>query len=73
MDLIASLRSEAKPQRVDKWRTDFHSLYERSGSSKSLHIDVPSTSRKCEWWNNYLLGIYDREEGLEVFALYVTE
>jgi hypothetical protein len=73
MDRIASLRSEVKPQRVDKWRTDFHSSYERSGSSKSLHADVPSTSRQCEWRNNNLLGIYDREEGLKVFALNLTE
>ena len=73
MDLIASLRSEVKPQRVDKWRTDFHSSYERSGASKSLHADVLSTSRQREWWNNNLLGIYGREEGLKVFALDVTE
>ena len=39
MDFRASLRSDAKPQREDRWRTDFHCSYERPCSSKSL-VDV---------------------------------
>ena len=36
MDFRASLRSDAKPQREERWRTDFHCSYERPCSSKSL-------------------------------------
>jgi hypothetical protein len=36
MDFRASLRSDAKPQREERWRTDFHRSYERPCSSKSL-------------------------------------
>jgi hypothetical protein len=75
MDVIASLRIEAKPQRVDKWRIDFHSSYERSGFSKSLCVMVPSISSRDVGGavEHNLLGIYDREEGLKVFVLYVTQ
>jgi hypothetical protein len=46
MDLIASLRIEAKPQRVDKWRIDFHSSYEGLSFSKSLCVMVPFISSR---------------------------
>ena len=36
IDLMASLRIEAKPQRVERCSTDFHCSYERLCSSKSL-------------------------------------
>ena len=38
MDFRASFRREVKPQRVDKWSTDFHSSYVSSFASKSLQI-----------------------------------
>jgi hypothetical protein len=40
----ASLRMEAKSQRVERWSTDFHSSYERSCCSKFLCVDVSITT-----------------------------
>ena len=46
IDLSANFRSESKPQRVDRWRTDLHCSYDRSCSSKFLAGVYTSINRK---------------------------
>jgi len=48
IDLNVNLRSEEKPQRVDRWRIDLHCSYERSCSSKFLADVCTSINRKQE-------------------------
>ena len=67
-DLKASLRSEEKPHRDDRWRTDLHCSYERLCSSKFLAGGCKKPGRQGKGFAN-LLGIYDREEGLKILAV----
>ena len=65
------MRSEANPQRVDKSRTDFHSSYERSCSSKFLAGESTIGDRSKAFVNS--LGIHDREKCFKVLAFDVTQ
>src|SRR6266702_3524846 len=72
IDLNANPRSEVKPQRVDRWRTDRHCSYEMLCSSKLL-ADVCLDKRKTGEGIEDSLGIQDRKKGFEVLAFYVPQ